>query len=324
MPKQFTARLIFANDIPVDHAQVSIFDGIPGTASAQNLTIGECNSDSSGIFTVQYLDPQETPYLFFKYQARDHEYTYVRKLRQAPAELRLPENQWLEFKPSEFGFKFRNNFPPFDLPDGLQRLLSLPIVSENYGLCGGMSSGAYDCYLSGRRPQAEDVPEAGSPLHLYLFKRAMNTFGLFGENLLQVAKWTRTPDHNPNSPPILTRREWETIKRELDAEKAVVLTLIYKYAKNNKELFNVIWDNHQVLAYGYTPRSDGAVDIHIYDSNFPSDDNVIVQAKRVFLNTDQGIQEGLSCEQIIPGRQPKPVRGFFAMDYEKKEPPPEL
>ena len=323
MAKQYSSRLIFANDIPVKDAQVMVFDGNPATAGAKDLTIGACRTDPTGRFTVQYQDPQATPYLLLRYRARDHEYTSGQKLRRTQTEIRLPENEWLEFKPSEFGFKFRNDFPPFDLPDELPKIPNLPIVSKSYGLCGGMSSGAYDYYLAGRKPQAQVVPAIGTALHVYLFRRALHTFGMFGENLFKVAKWTRTADNEPNSPQRLTRREWEEIKRELDAEKAVVLTLIYKFAKDNQELFNVIWDNHQVLAYGYTPRADGAVDIHIYDSNFPSDDNVIVQAKRVFLNTPQGIQEGLECQEIIPNRPPKKVRGFFAMDYEKKLPPAE-
>jgi hypothetical protein len=321
MARQFSARLIFANDIPAKNAAAFVYDGNPEKTDAREITLGTSTTDATGRFTVAYQEPENSPYLQFRYTARNHEGFFSRSVRRAPAEIRLPEIEWLEFTPAEFGFKFANNFPPFDLPDSLPKIPNMPMVSKNYGLCGGMSSAAYDFFLAGRQPAAEVVPDAGSPLHKYLFQRALNTFGFFGENLLKVGRWTLLPDGEANGTQRLTRLEWENIKAELDGEKAVVLTLIYKSAKSTKDLFNVIWDNHQVLAYGYTPRTDGMLDIHIYDSNFPKINDAIVQAKRVTLNTSQGLLEGLECQEIIPGRQPMRVRGFFAMDYKKEEPP---
>jgi hypothetical protein len=323
MARQFSARLIFANDIPAANAAVFVFDGNPTKPGAIDVTIGACTTDASGHFSVDYEEPEEGAYVQFRYKARQHEGVFSRSVRRAPDEIRLPEIEWLEFTPSEYGFKFQNNFPPFDLPDSLPKIPNLPLVSKSYGLCGGMSSAAYDYFLAGRKPAAEQVPEAGTTLHKYLFKRALETFGFFGENLLKVGRWTLLPDGEANGTHRQTRLEWENIKRELDAEKAVVLTLIYKSARSTKDLFNVIWDNHQVLAYGYTPRTDGMFDIHIYDSNFPGVNDAIVQAKRVSLNTSQGILDGLECQEIIPGRRTIKVRGFFAMDYEKEDPPEE-
>jgi len=323
MARQFSARLIFANDIPAKNAAVFVFDGNPTKSDARDVTIGACTTDAGGCFTVEYDEPEGSPYVQFRYLARNHEGVFSRSVRRAPKEIRLPEIEWLEFTPSEYGFKFVNNFPPFDLPDSLPKIPNLPIVSKNYGLCGGMSSAAYDYFLAGRKPGAAEVPEAGSTLHKYLFKRALDTFGFFGENLLKVGRWTMLPDGESNGVQRQTRLEWENIKRELDGEKAVVLTLIYRSAKSTKDLFNVIWDNHQVLAYGYTPRTDGMIDIHIYDSNFPAVNDAIVQAKRISLNTEQGLLEGLECQEIIPGRKTIKVRGFFTMDYEKESPPEE-
>jgi hypothetical protein len=321
MAKQFSSRLIFANDIPTKNASVFVFDGDPTKPGAIDVTIGACTTDATGRFSVEYQEPDKAAYLQFRYVARAHDGSYSRSVRRAPTEIRLPEYEWLEFTPSDYGFKFPNNFPPFDLPDSLPKIPNLPMVSENYGLCGGMSSAAYDFYLAGRQPAAMTVPEAGSPLHKYLFKRALNTFGFLGENLLKVGRWTLMPDGEANGTQRQSRLEWENIKGEMDAEKAVVITLIYKSARSAKELFNVIWDNHQVLAYGYTPRTDGMIDIHIYDSNYPGVNDAIVQARRVFINTSQGILEGLDCQEIIPGRGTVKVRGFFAMDYEKESPP---
>ena len=88
-----------------------------------------------------------------------------------------------------------------------------------------------------------------------------------------------------------------------------------------------IWNNHQVLAIGYTAGPNGEVDIHLYDCNHPRRDDVVIHAERVEVGkafdhpAGEKTISGLKCVQQIGDDQEKEVRGFFVMPYVPIEPP---
>lgn len=82
MAKQFSARLIFANDIPAKNAAVFVFDGNPAKTDARDVTLATCTTDATGRFTVAHEDTENPAYLQFRYRARNHEGIFSRSVRR--------------------------------------------------------------------------------------------------------------------------------------------------------------------------------------------------------------------------------------------------
>lgn len=214
----------------------------------------------------------------------------------------------VSFKPSLHGFKFANRFPGCPLPFSLPRLAEVPKI---YGLCGGMISAVYDFFLAGRpiSPRKE-APAKRTKLYKYLYKRQLDTFGAFGKYIVQFAKWMSVPDDTLHGTWKRTCDEFTRIRETLDDENPVLLGLVYVSWHDTLAL----WQNHQVMAYGYTEVSDTVFHIHVYDPNFPGQDNMVIRAEKV--TVAGGSVQGLKCTQLqLDGAFSKNVRGFFAMPY---------
>jgi hypothetical protein len=95
-----------------------------------------------------------------------------------------------------------------------------------------------------------------------------------------------------------------------------------------------LWDNHQVLAYGFTRVLNGDhsfCDVKIYDPNFPGNDNVILRITLHPAEPDGAHQKANATQPFTPSRvtplqrikknHSRPVRGFFVMPYNPAEPP---
>ena len=68
---------------------------------------------------------------------------------------------------------------------------------------------------------------------------------------------------------VTTKVEWPAIQKDIDAGKLAPIGLVKIVSRDP----NLLGHNHQVLGYGYD--LDGTkVTIHIYDPNYPNDDNV--------------------------------------------------
>ena len=123
-----------------------------------------------------------------------------------------------------------------------------------------------------------------------------------------------------------TYDEFQRIKARLDDQNLVVLALIYVKAADIAGLVQQIWNNHQVLAYGYT-GTDTSIDVHVYDPNFPSRDDVVIHAERVQLGSTSSPNLGskpifgFKCLQKLGSQNVKDVRGFFAMPFFAVAPP---
>ena len=362
MAENFAGKVCFANGIPAQGVLVRVFDKDEPGKGDDDLTIDPGRSDTAGQFTVRfepsrYLDyntiqtqeprnlpwdwtlttrtrrlPDITdiylPYFEFRYTFNGRRCVHTAFMMPFQAEFRLPEIPAFDFKPSIHGFKFVNNFSGYPLPFSIPNLPHLSAVGKNYGLCGGMSCAAYDFLLAGRSISSiTTAPAQGSTFQQYLYRRQVDTFGGFGEYVAKFGQWMVLPDDTILGTQKRTYDEFEEIRAKLDDGNAVVLGIVYVGGGDSLE----IWNNHQVLAYGYSEISATTIDINIYDPNYPQKDDITIRAERIPVGTTfvPGVPPrkrtvlGFKCTQKVLNRNEN-VRGFFAMPYLPVVPPVEL
>jgi hypothetical protein len=170
-------------------------------------------------------------------------------------------------------------------------------------------------------PAVTEAPRRGTRFHRYLFRRAIDSFAM-GESILRFARWMLLPDDGLNGTWRLTLAEWEKLRVELDHQRLAPLGQLRSKAANVQEVARRVWDNHQVLAYGYSERPDGSFDIHIYDPNCCAADDVFIHIEQVQVGEEDGVPVyGLTCYESDCWEKRRPLHGFFAMPYEPVEPP---
>jgi len=189
-----------------------------------------------------------------------------------------------------------------------------------------MSSAAADFYLAGKAsPPNNSAPSQGSPLHQYLYRRQVDSFGFLGAYIAKFAEWMAIPDDTLAGTRKRSFDEFEQVRVRLDEKEPVLLGLVYVSSANTLE----IWKNHQVLAYDYVDTPGPTLDVKIYDPNFPSDDSCVIHCERVNLGavTVPGVPPrsrtvfGFKCTERPSGRAGITVRGFFTMPYTPVVPP---
>ena len=157
----------------------------------------------------------------------------------------------------------------------------------------------------------------------------MDTFGALGKNIVKMGTWMSLPDGTLFGTQQATLNELGVIRSQLDDGRPVVLGLVRKQTSDTLE----IWNNHQVLAYGYSESPTGDITMNIYDPNRPNNNDITIEATRVvvgaiFNPSPPSIAPvfGLSCKQMENGVESinEPVRGFFSMDYVPVIPSPGL
>ena len=226
------------------------------------------------------------------------------------------------FRPSEHGFRFVNRFPGYYLPFSVAGLPKVFEAHGAYGLCGGMTAAAYDFVLADRPiPEQESVPRRGTPLHRYLLHRQHDSFGWLGSQIVRFVRWAGLPDAGPSGTWRRTFEAWEALRVRLDAGSLQPLGLVHISLRESLH----IWENHQVLAHGYTLHEDGALDIHVYDPNRPLRDDVYLRCKPVSITSEQEPDvtqvEGFRTTLRMGDQDQRPVRGFFSIPYVPVEPP---
>jgi len=351
MASELTGTVTFANGIPAAGVQVRIFDRDAPGKGDDDLTLEPGVSNERGVFTVHYEpgrfrdfaelpdlgldwlngpegrrkipDPLDvlTPYAHFSYHARGELCTYTADIPLFHRRFRLPETVPIAFQPSRHGFQFPNAFRGYMLPFSIPGFPPTH-VKGIYGLCGGMSSAAYDHVICGRPvPPVAEVPRTGSRLQRYLFRRAIDTFAM-GESILRFARWMALPEDGLNGTYRLTYESFSQLQEALNNHYLMVLGLVYDKGRNVQEIARNVWNNHQVLAYAYTRLADGSYDVHIYDPNYPRNDEIRLHLEEVEVGQVDGVPRyGLKCMQVNGEQALRPVRGFFPMPYEPVEPP---
>ncbi len=142
------------------------------------------------------------------------------------------------------------------------------------GLCGGMAYASLD-YWHARAPlprgaHANDQPTrampAGVVLRDYIWGRLLNSL-VQGGALNRTLEWSLLLNQVPS--PIggagalrsRTASEWNKVKGFIDAGVPCPIGLVYS-GRN-------VWDQHQILVYGYEDPGNGTGTMYVYDSNTP-------------------------------------------------------
>jgi hypothetical protein len=219
-----------------------------------------------------------------------------------------------DFVPSRNGFKFPNAFPGVPLPDAIAKLIDAS--KSVYGLCGGMCFSVIDFARSGLRPPEVDrVPGRESPLYDYIARRQLASWGVLSTQVLRYVKWMSYPDDKAQEK---TLRSWYELRKGLNKGDLTVLGLIYRDLRETLR----VWDNHQVLAYGYTKQPDGAIHIHLYDPNYPKNDDIFIKATSTTVTHENGVKKpGLLVEQFWGQNKIRDMHGFFVVPYQYEAPP---
>jgi hypothetical protein len=359
MTTTYSGKVFWANGFPIPNVTVQLFEPGKNQGLGTELTLQPSLSIADGSFVFQskdsplldnallaeleLLSPQFDgieisdlslgndlrPIVQFTYSLKGNIAQASIPFRKLHRGYRLPHNPPVDFLPSRDGFAFENFFRPFNPPITLPDWLGGSRIPEPYGLCGGMSSAAYDfCLAKASSPKAPDirqytsVPKTGTRLHRYLLRRSMDTFGMAGKMVAKVGDWTMLPDQGLAGCQKLTLDELPAILQMLDEGQCMVITLIYEQAADFLEMIKKIWLNHQVLAYGYIKTGPDTFEIRIYDSNYPDHDNVVLKTQHNQVGNSAGQPvDGLVTHEFIPGELDQVVRGFFPMNYQPTIPP---
>jgi hypothetical protein len=355
----YSGRVLWANGAPLRDVQVRLFEPKDGGTLGAELTLQPALTAPDGSFTIQAqetplidnallnqlellssqfdeIDASQTglgsetrPILQFSYSINGRTARLLAVFRKLHRAYRLAHYPPVSFLPSRDGFAFANSFDPFLPTISLPGWLGGKRVPQNYGLCGGMSSAAYDfCLVKAGDPLAPNirqytiVPKNGSLLQRYLLRRSLDTFGAAGSKVARVGDWTLLPDAGPAGTQKLTLDEFPAIRQSLEDGQCVVLTLIYERAVDFLSMAKQIWLNHQVLAYGVAQTGSDAYEISIYNSNYPNRDDIRLQIQCVQEGLIQGNPVfGMLTHETVPGELPREVRGFFPMEYTQADPP---
>lgn len=352
MPANLTARITYANGIAAEGIKVSIFDRDDPGKMDEDLTLIPGISDRNGFFSLRYdpdryLDASKVtvteprnppwdwtletrtriepdrgdhyqPYIRFTYLRNGIEVTHEADLKSSTGTYVLPDDLNKPFAPSVDGWRFVNAFSGFFLPFALPAIPGLSNPGSVYGLCGGMSAGALDLFLNNQPiPATDKVPEAGTPIQRFLFKRQMDSMGILGETILRFADWMGLPDDTPHGTQKLTLDEFERkIRPRLNRFLPTPIGMLYVKWQDSKE----VWLNHQVLAVRYERNSANRYRILLYDPNYPKRDDIYIEAEKV----DVGGASGLQLVQKIGETGTRKLYGIFAVPYKPLIPPQDL
>ena len=191
------------------------------------------------------------------------------------------------------------------------------------GLCGGMAYASLD-YWHARAPlprgaHAGDQPMrgmlAGMALRDFIWARLLNSLGQGGA-LNRTLEWSLLLNQIPS--PIggasalrnRTVLEWNRVKSSIDAGVPCPIGLVYT-GRN-------VWDQHQILVYGYEDAGNGTGTMYVYDSNFPK------QYGDTSHSTVALDFTGTSLAATSPSDFGNTLAGFFCTFYTPVPPPPGL
>jgi hypothetical protein len=197
--------------------------------------------------------------------------------------------------------------------------------SPAIGLCGGMAYTSLDHWRAKaplpRGANAGDQPArtggAATTLRNVIWQRLLDSL-TFGGVLQRTLEWSLLLNQIPaflggGAGRLLsnTRTEWGILKSHIDAGQPWPIGLIYSGRD--------VWDQHQVLVYGYEDNGDGTGLMRVYDCNSPhqygeTGDDVIT------LNFN-----GSALVATSPSDRPGgTLVGFFCSNYAFTPPPPGL
>ena len=186
----------------------------------------------------------------------------------------MPTNEIARFRPSRYGFRFRNFWPKQPALILNFGAIRIPIGDTSRGLCGGMVFAARD-----RFERDEDAPPDATPPQpdVPLFKEIVDRqLASFGRLLVSVPIrfWLAAALGDGRRVRETVKRAWPAIRADIDAGRPAMVGLVRLATLNPLAPLG-----HQVVAYRYDETPD-RVAIGVYDPNHPGADDVEVVLKK--------------------------------------------
>jgi hypothetical protein len=188
------------------------------------------------------------------------------------------------------------------------------------GLCGGMAYASVD-YWRARAPlprgahggdQPTRASASGTLLRDYIWSRLLHSL-VQGGALQRTLEWSLILNQVPapiGGATVLKNRsatEWNKLKGAIDAGLPCPIGLVYSGRD--------VWDQHQILAYGYEDPGNGTGTLYVYDCNYPMQ----------FGDTNHSIVSldftGPSLVATTPDDKGNTLAGFFCTSYAPVLPP---
>lgn len=195
-------------------------------------------------------------------------------------------------------------------------------LPRHFGLCGGMSLAAADFFYAGATvPDMDTPPKAGTPLYEYLYQRQVDSWGAGGLYALRFIQWMRLADDGAEGTIERSRPELARITSQVRAGHMTPVGLVLTRWRAGEKSNEKPWKNHQVLCWS-VEEVNGGLDLHVYDPNFPKDDRVVIHVANFSPEGEKTDgTKAITIARLTGGGKVTPVRGVFAMPYDRKVPP---
>jgi hypothetical protein len=181
----------------------------------------------------------------------------------------MPSNDIARFRPSRYGFRFRNSWPSQPARTVHLGFVRIPIGDTGRGLCGGMIFAARDRFERDEdAPLDTSPPAAGTPLFKEIVDRQFASFGrLFS---VPIRFWISAAGGAGRRARETVRDAWPSIRADIDAGRPPMIGLVRLATRNPLAPLG-----HQVVGFRYAETAE-RVAIGVYDPNHPGEDAVEV------------------------------------------------
>jgi hypothetical protein len=144
-----------------------------------------------------------------------------------------------------------------------------------YGMCGGMAYSSADHWFAkaalprgaGMNMQPLRTTSIGTSVRNMIWGRLLDSLS-GGGALQRTLEWSLLLNQVPaavggGAGTLLnrTKTEWSIVKTTIDSGRVCPIGLVY----GGRD----VWDQHQILVYGYEDTNDGKATLFVYDSNNP-------------------------------------------------------
>jgi hypothetical protein len=185
----------------------------------------------------------------------------------------VPGNDIVRFRPSRYGFRFRNSWPSQPARTVNLGFVRIPIGDTARGLCGGMIFAARDRFERDEDgPPDSTPPAAGTPLFKEIVDRQFASFGrLFS---VPIRFWIAAAGGASRRARETVRDAWPAIRADIDAGRPSMIGLVRLATRNPLAPLG-----HQVVGFRYAETAE-RVAIGVYDPNHPGMDDVEIVLER--------------------------------------------
>lgn len=190
-----------------------------------------------------------------------------------------------------------------------------------YGMCGGMGFTILDYWFNHWHPSAGNgsvpvwTPAQQGALRGYIRNRLADSLGIGGvaaNTLLWMTLLDYIPDTfggGSNKVRSMTRGELTKVMQQIDQGNPVPIALV--------GLTKVVFNQHQIVVYGYDDNKDGTFRLYVYDYNCGPVQNTIDLNFQPAFHVLVPSASGESCSSSDRGA----LRGFFVPNYKPQMPP---